>query len=111
MKQITGIELLQFIRSLPIWERGLKQHFLDVLSHQHSVAPYMGAWIETPLRITKQKVLTSLPIWERGLKPVMLAVACCPGSVAPYMGAWIETPLHSLQNLRGPGRSLYGSVD
>ena len=55
---------------------------------EYTVAPYMGAWIET-------------------------YIVCCQSAnllVAPYMGAWIETskrndPRHTV------GRTLYGCVD
>ena len=81
--------------SLPMWERGLKQHLeTDEVLHHH-VAPHVGAWIETPLMWTfcshasvaphvgawietkkendiKNPEMVSLPMWERGLKPLAL---------------------------------------
>ena len=35
--------------SLPSWERGLKYDTEDSLVHRHSVAPFVGAWIEITL--------------------------------------------------------------
>ena len=54
-----------------------------------SVAPYMGAWIETDLSNLSTDDMV----------------------VAPYMGAWIETtfPCHSATT--SVGRSLHGGVD
>ena len=66
--------------------------------HNHNVAPHVGAWIETNIRLTvkrsevvaphvgawietpeqlKQVVdaMESLPTWERGLKPILCQVA------------------------------------
>ena len=33
--------------SLPSWERGLKQRELESISNPATVAPLVGAWIET----------------------------------------------------------------
>ena len=46
-------------------ETVLKDTFKDLIT----VAPYMGAWIETSLNLYRECYIeTSLPIWERGLK-------------------------------------------
>ena len=55
--------------SLPMWERGLKPGDKSSRHHVADVAPHVGAWIETPLRIF-------LPTFQL---------------VAPHVGAWIET--------------------
>ena len=57
--------------SHPTWVRGLKldPNFENIL--HLVVAPYVGAWIETPC-------LASLRLYV---------------SVAPYVGAWIETTI------------------
>ena len=54
------------------------------------VAPYMGAWIEIPLKYRLAVTATSLPTWERGLKYFYIEYWCTVLCVAPYMGAWIE---------------------
>ena len=56
------------MRSHPTWVRGLKPQRVEV-DELCTVAPYVGAWIET-LRVT---------------------TCGCGGVVAPYVGAWIET--------------------
>ena len=33
--------------SLPTWERGLKQSYMQALMQTQQVAPHVGAWIET----------------------------------------------------------------
>ena len=57
------------LESLPTRERGLKPPTTDIYYNRHTVAPYAGAWIETPLHKNKGDRLY----------------------VAPYAGAWIET--------------------
>ena len=56
------------VLSHPMWVRGLK-HLISKEWLHTKVAPYVGAWIETYLRVDS--------IFE--------------GYVAPYVGAWIET--------------------
>ena len=75
-----------------MWVRGLKQERGLVVFQSRSVAPYVGAWIETrEKRQLKSKVL-SHPMWVRGLKLPKTAQNPCKLPVAPYVGAWIETP-------------------
>ena len=57
------------MRSRPTWARGLKLFCIGFLFSCKSVAPHVGAWIET------------LDVNDR--KPVSI--------VAPHVGAWIET--------------------
>jgi len=55
--------------SHPVWVRGLKHNPIhDHLSQSH-VAPRVGAWIETTVRVTPTFVARSHPVWVRGLKP------------------------------------------
>ena len=56
------------------------------------VAPYVGAWIETPFRGIFAVISKSHPTWVRGLKPVKDTIIIGEKIVAPYVGAWIETP-------------------
>ena len=129
-----GNELATRALSHPTWVRGLKHIFacrntpelcrtlhgcvdwnpaVVALNVLISVAPYMGAWIETVLMILliivnlshptwvrglKQwtvallaLVLWSHPTWVRGLKHYLHCKKCDCNYVAPYMGAWIET--------------------
>ena len=52
-----------------MWVRGLKPMTEKITGVRAGVAPYVGAWIETPTSSTTSS----------------------PPSVAPYVGAWIET--------------------
>ena len=55
--------------SHPTWVRGLKRYSLPPQTQDLTVAPYVGAWIETCLKFYFFHVR----------------------QVAPYVGAWIET--------------------
>ena len=81
--------LQNYAKSHPMWVRGLKLSCLLLIILLFCVAPYVGAWIETPY---------STP-------PFRLEV------VAPYVGAWIETnkTLNSYGNVLR--RTLCGCVD
>ena len=80
---ITGIV------SHPTWVRGLKHVMMRILRPLFSVAPYVGAWIET------------IP------QPEFDAL----GFVAPYVGAWIETALDANKQTSALCRTLRGCVD
>ena len=66
---LSVLILYDCLMSHPTWVRGLKQRYISRLCKIISVAPYVGAWIET---------------WQWIGKSI-------PGEVAPYVGAWIET--------------------
>ena len=73
MRGLKHVEHFKYhirIQSHPTWVRGLKQKRLRAEVADGAVAPYVGAWIETP----------PLPNVSRST------------NVAPYVGAWIETP-------------------
>ena len=55
------------------------------------VAPFAGAWIETPAIRVRSRQKQSLPSRERGLKHTVLDHLSNGLTVAPFAGAWIET--------------------
>ena len=61
------------------------------ISRTFSVAPYVGAWIETCHIFCFCVLHASHPTWVRGLKLSYTLNAQSLGVVAPYVGAWIET--------------------
>ena len=81
LKHIIVCHCNCLILSHPTWVRGLKQPPKDFEAAGGSVAPYVGAWIET------------IPVIQVRGKNV----------VAPYVGAWIET------NFRCPDPRSYTS--
>ena len=74
------------------------------------VAPFMGAWIETSIRLRSICLEPSRPSWARGLK---LSMVSLPSAhiVAPFMGAWIETISTPSALQLAVGRALHGRVD
>ena len=80
---------------------------------EYAVAPYVGAWIETPTLCLQNSSVSSHPTWVRGLKQLshheveyhggshptwvrglkQKFKECADAAylVAPYVGAWIET--------------------
>ena len=66
--KIKGIDYIA--SSLPSWERGLKHDSSGKMKPLSEVAPFVGAWIETLLRLFYNEHCASLPSWERGLKQI-----------------------------------------
>ena len=62
-----------------------------VVSGVKSVAPYVGAWIETDPNKGIKTQYKSHPTWVRGLKLDLVKQTTKESFVAPYVGAWIET--------------------
>ena len=60
--------VLQDQQSHPTWVRGLKHDVLSTTLRHHTVAPYMGAWIETAFTKLRHHFDKSHPTWVRGLK-------------------------------------------
>ena len=80
---------------------------------EYGVAPYTGAWIETPAladEITRRE--RSHPIRVRGLKQKTILHHLRHKNVAPYTGAWIETKIYTvIISVIPTCRTLYGCVD
>ena len=58
--------------SLPPWERGLKQVCLGGLVERAHVAPPVGAWIETTVKVSASFLMQRRPPpWNRGLKHIV----------------------------------------
>ena len=55
--------------SHPTWVRGLKLLLAEGVGAVESVAPHVGAWIETLQLIFCILSIGSHPTWVRGLKP------------------------------------------
>ena len=97
--------------SLPIWERGLKPPSAFPKSLTVPVAPYMGAWIETPWHSVWAEVIYVAPYMGAWIETIYLRLFRQRCRVAPYMGAWIETARTTAICTTLFCRSLYGSVD
>ena len=75
------------------------------------VAPFMGAWIETPHAGRYSRRGPSHPSWVRGLKRIKIPNLGVPIKVAPFMGAWIETNRWAMTSSKCRSRTLHGCVD
>ena len=56
------------MQSHPTWVRGLKHNLRRYRSKRNTVAPYVGAWIETKAHLQALTSVLSHPTWVRGLK-------------------------------------------
>ncbi len=100
-----------FAVSLPVWECGLKSLTLSNASFNLLVTPCVGVWIEIR---TYQK-----NCWSKAVTPcvgVWIEILHLPCSaqiqtVTPCVGVWIEIPILYLQATAIAGHSLCGSVD
>ena len=64
----------------------------------HTVAPRVGAWIETMYGEDAVIGAESHPVWVRGLKPLHQKITTQYIAVAPRVGAWIETLSAKIEN-------------
>ena len=77
----------------------------------HSVASYMGAWIET-IAINIQKVTLLVASYMGAwIETYRLCASGSSISVASYMGAWIETMTQLTLINQLQRRILHGCVD
>ena len=77
--------------SHPSWVRGLKRSHAEGQRVRHTVAPLVGAWIETnkpTMSIVLSVVAPLVGAWiETSSSPSTSSLT----TVAPLVGAWIET--------------------
>ena len=79
--------------------------------HNHTVAPYTGAWIEILPSEAKKGIQKSHPTRVRGLKSKGAEILGGWAKVAPYTGAWIEIIKKGLEKMKNRSRTLHGCVD
>ena len=68
------------------------------------VAPYAGAWIETPRKAFGRSSCRVAPYAGAWIETLASAATCAASAVAPYAGAWIETLHGSHRGVIGPSR-------
>ena len=79
-------------KSPPTRGRGSKQQHRIFIAGDRIVAPYAGAWIETPIRrraVLRADVAPYAGAWIETIRTASTATS--RSTVAPYAGAWIET--------------------
>ena len=75
------------------------------------VAPYVGAWIETPNALDQIMLVGVAPYVGAWIETCAEARESAVRAVAPYVGAWIETRLILTVSLTPKCRTLCGCVD
>ena len=78
---------------------------------EYTVAPYVGAWIETIKVNTKQLVRLVAPYVGAWIETLKSSIIDGVETVAPYVGAWIETSDDNFIVQSVFGRTLCGCVD
>ena len=81
------------------------------ISEEYAVAPYVGAWIETVMIVTKLKPLDVAPYVGAWIETFRGLICALRINVAPYVGAWIETCKTLQTNTEFISRTLCGCVD
>ena len=69
----------------------MKQNVIDVLGSIFTVAPYVGAWIETNLDMESSERDGVAPYVGAWIETSFVVANYVEYVVAPYVGAWIET--------------------
>ena len=77
--------------SHPTWVRGLKHYNQRTFHQDRTVAPYVGAWIETTMKENHLGDLYVAPYVGAWIETSLCVRLRCLLIVAPYVGAWIET--------------------
>ena len=92
-----------------MWVRGLKQANTPSTSTYH-VAPYVGAWIETPQNQLVDAQIASHPMWVRGLKLTKMGLEVPCGS-RTLCGCVDWNGYTQRNNAAAVRRTLCGCVD
>ena len=74
-----------------MWVRGLKLFFGKFIIYCGSVAPHVGAWIETSSVQLNLLCTTVAPHVGAWIETIVSRVYSIINTVAPHVGAWIET--------------------
>ena len=74
-----------------MWVRGLKLMTHSMKRMTITVAPYVGAWIETALSPTPYRLAKSHPMWVRGLKQLR---ACILRDIKRSHPMWVRGLKH-----------------
>ena len=83
--------IIDIRQSHPMWVRGLKLTSSPIQELEPSVAPYVGAWIETLSSLSTMARSCVAPYVGAWIETTVLNFIIFRRFVAPYVGAWIET--------------------
>ena len=87
------------LASHPAWVRGLKLYLIDVIGRAFTVAPCVGAWIETGWRFDYEQKVYVAPCVGAWIETIHCTASRQTATVAPCVGAWIETAKTGIQRL------------
>ena len=90
---ITGISG-HLIKSPPAWGRGLKHVTVPKEESGEIVAPRVGAWIETRIKLPIMAIRGVAPRVGAWIETMVNIPIYSSAAVAPRVGAWIETHFH-----------------
>ena len=108
LKHLWRPLLRGILLSLPSWGRGLKL-YLDLCDTiDITVAPLVGAWIETKGNRPKALYTKSLPSWGRGLKQLLHAVALVALASLPSWGRGLKHRLRLEVKVNGTSLPSWG---
>ena len=93
-----------------MWVRGLKLMTHSMKRMTITVAPYVGAWIETSIYLCSRLRIESHPMWVRGLKLVAICSAIVAFLSHPMWVRGLKHQRHYSRSVAG-GRTLCGCVD
>ena len=79
------------ISSRPAWARGLKLKYMVSIGMYPTVAPRVGAWIETNYPLSLRPRIHVAPRVGAWIETDEIYLVQGTGYVAPRVGAWIET--------------------
>ena len=91
LKLPLTILVLMDKRSHPVWVRGLKQTNHQNIHVHLSVAPRVGAWIETRSSLPDVVLSIVAPRVGAWIETSSVYLVGIRSAVAPRVGAWIET--------------------
>ena len=90
-----------------MWVRGLKLCIVLANSSKVSVAPRVGAWIETQYYALKSQGVESHPVWVRGLKQKFTDKVCNNGKSHPVWVRGLKHRLVVIFNLCAPSHPVW----
>ena len=91
-KRSRAAGVAQERRSRPSRARGSKHIRRSDREHQKHVAPFAGAWIETPIALCGRCCVSVAPFAGAWIETTPCFREPPSLRVAPFAGAWIETP-------------------
>ena len=91
MKPSLWVKYQIIRKSHPTWVRGLKPGIIYQSATSMTVAPHVGAWIETAFAGLGEAIASVAPHVGAWIETDSIKEMVVFSEVAPHVGAWIET--------------------